>query len=70
MPVDADTFKRSLGSWPSGVTIVTSQHGAERLGMTVSAFTSVSLDPPLDPGLRRQGLEHEQADPTLARPSP
>ena len=47
MPVDTDTFKRSLGSWPSGVTIVTSQHGAERLGMTVSAFTSVSLNPPL-----------------------
>lgn len=47
MPVDTDTFKRSLGSWPSGVTIVTSQHGAERLGMTVSAFTSVSLVPPL-----------------------
>ena len=47
MPVDTDTFKRSLGSWPSGVTIVTSQHGAERLGMTVSAFTSVSLSPPL-----------------------
>ena len=47
MPVDPDTFKRSLGSWPSGVTIVTSQHGPDRLGMTVSAFTSVSLNPPL-----------------------
>jgi flavin reductase (DIM6/NTAB) family NADH-FMN oxidoreductase RutF len=47
MPVDTDTFKRSLGSWPSGVTIVTSQHDPERLGMTVSAFTSVSLNPPL-----------------------
>ena len=47
MPVDTDTFKRSLGSWPSGVTSVTSQHGAERLGMTVSAFTSVRLVPPL-----------------------
>ncbi|MFI5316138.1 MAG: flavin reductase family protein [Myxococcota bacterium] len=47
MSVDRDTFKRTLGSWASGVTIVTSQHGGERLGMTVSAFSSVSLDPPL-----------------------
>ncbi|HTO05501.1 MAG TPA: flavin reductase family protein [Myxococcota bacterium] len=47
MPVDRDTFKRSLGSWASGVTIVTAQHGGARLGMTVSAFSSVSLDPPL-----------------------
>jgi flavin reductase (DIM6/NTAB) family NADH-FMN oxidoreductase RutF len=45
--VDRDTFKRTLGSWASGVTIVTSQHGGERMGMTVSAFSSVSLDPPL-----------------------
>jgi flavin reductase (DIM6/NTAB) family NADH-FMN oxidoreductase RutF len=47
MAVDRDTFKRSLGSWASGVTIVTSQHAGERMGMTVSAFSSVSLDPPL-----------------------
>jgi len=47
MPVDADTFKKALGSWASGVTIVTSQLGDERLGMTVSAFSSVSLSPPL-----------------------
>ena len=47
MTVDRDTFRHTLGSWPSGVTIVTSQHGAERMGMTVSAFSSVSLDPPL-----------------------
>lgn len=47
MSVDRDTFKRTLGSWASGVTIVTSQHAGERMGMTVSAFSSVSLDPPL-----------------------
>jgi flavin reductase (DIM6/NTAB) family NADH-FMN oxidoreductase RutF len=45
--VDRDTFKHTLGSWASGVTIVTSQHAGERMGMTVSAFSSVSLDPPL-----------------------
>jgi flavin reductase (DIM6/NTAB) family NADH-FMN oxidoreductase RutF len=59
--VDRDTFKRTLGSWASGVTIVTSQHGAERMGMTVSAFSSVSLDPPLvlvcaDKGSNTNGL--------------
>jgi len=45
--VDRDAFKRTLGSWPSGVTIVTSEHDGHRMGMTVSAFSSVSLDPPL-----------------------
>jgi flavin reductase (DIM6/NTAB) family NADH-FMN oxidoreductase RutF len=45
--VDRDTFKHTLGSWASGVTIVTAQHAGERMGMTVSAFSSVSLDPPL-----------------------
>ena len=47
MPVDPETFKKALGCWASGVTIVTSQFGEERLGMTVSAFSSVSLSPPL-----------------------
>ncbi len=47
MAVDSDVFRQTLGSFPSGVTIVTSQHGDLRHGMTVSAFSSVSLDPPL-----------------------
>ncbi len=47
MAVDAETFKRALGSWATGVTIVTSQDGALRHGMTVSAFNEVSMDPPL-----------------------
>jgi flavin reductase (DIM6/NTAB) family NADH-FMN oxidoreductase RutF len=37
----------ALGQWPSGVTVVTSQVGAVPAGMTVSAFFSVSLTPPL-----------------------
>ena len=46
MAIDADTFKRVLGSWASGVTIVTSRHGELQHGMTASAFSSVSADPP------------------------
>lgn len=47
MAVDPETFKKTLGAWASGVAVVTSQFGGERLGMTVSAFSSVSLSPPL-----------------------
>ncbi len=47
MAVDAETFKRALGSWATGVTIVTSQVEGLRHGMTVSAFNEVSLEPPL-----------------------
>lgn len=44
--IDVATFKRALGSWPSGVTIVTSRHGEIQYGMTVSAFSAVSAEPP------------------------
>jgi flavin reductase (DIM6/NTAB) family NADH-FMN oxidoreductase RutF len=33
--------------WSTGVTVVTVQHNNRRHGMTVSSFTSLSLDPPL-----------------------
>lgn len=47
LAVDPELFRRALREWASGVTIVTSRRGDEIHGMTVSAFTSVSLDPPL-----------------------
>ena len=47
MPVDAKTFKDALSRFASGVTVVTLKDGDEVLGITVSAFVSVSLDPPL-----------------------
>jgi flavin reductase (DIM6/NTAB) family NADH-FMN oxidoreductase RutF len=47
MPVAAEQFRSVLGSWATGVTIVTSREGAYVHGMTVSAFASVSLEPPL-----------------------
>ncbi len=47
MPIDADAFRAAMGSWPSGVTVVTSRAGEQIHGMTVSDFSGVSLDPPL-----------------------
>ncbi len=47
MPVDEESFKRVAASWATGVTIVTSRAGGRQQGMTVSAFSEVSLDPPL-----------------------
>ncbi len=46
--VDSASFKAALGRFPSGVTVVTvrGEQGQDH-GMTASAFTSVSLDPPL-----------------------
>jgi flavin reductase (DIM6/NTAB) family NADH-FMN oxidoreductase RutF len=40
-------FKTSLSRWLSGVSIVTARRGHEPAGLTVSAFISASLDPPL-----------------------
>lgn len=42
--VSTDDFRAALARWASGVTIVTA---AGPVGMTVSAFCSLSLDPPL-----------------------
>ncbi len=48
MAVDTATFKQALGCWASGVTIVTTPgEGGQFGGMTASAFSSVSADPPL-----------------------
>jgi flavin reductase (DIM6/NTAB) family NADH-FMN oxidoreductase RutF len=47
MAVDSEVLRLAMRSWTTGITIVSSQHLAIRHGMTVSSFTSVSLDPPL-----------------------
>ena len=47
MPVAPDRFRSALGRWASGVSIVTARAGERVHGMTVSAFASVSLEPPL-----------------------
>ena len=47
MSVEPGAFRKALAAWASGVTIVTARDGDHIHGMTVSAFASVSLDPPL-----------------------
>jgi len=46
--IDTSEFRRVLGHFPSGVTIVTTHDAqGDPCGLTVNAFTSVSLDPTL-----------------------
>ena len=48
MPVSKDEFRAALGRFVSGVTVVTTMSDDNRpAGITVSAFSSVSLEPPL-----------------------
>lgn len=46
-PFDRAAFRRVMGQFVTGVTVITVQHGDHIHGMTANAFTSVSLDPPL-----------------------
>lgn len=43
--VDEDEFRQAMGNFAAGVTVVTLPDPAH--GITVNAFTSLSLDPPL-----------------------
>ncbi len=47
MPITPPEFRQTLGRWPSGVTVVTMRDGEADHGITVSAFSSLSLEPPL-----------------------
>jgi flavin reductase (DIM6/NTAB) family NADH-FMN oxidoreductase RutF len=42
-----DDFKGALGSWASGVTVVTTELDGLVYGITVSSFSSLSVDPVL-----------------------
>lgn len=45
---DLREFRRALGSFATGVTIITAQSAdGEKVGVTASSFNSLSLDPPL-----------------------
>ena len=45
--IDSDTFRSVMGRFATGVSVLTTRHGDVDHGMTVSAFSSLSLDPPL-----------------------
>jgi flavin reductase (DIM6/NTAB) family NADH-FMN oxidoreductase RutF len=47
MGVSPEQFKQACSLWTTGVTIVTARGGDRVHGMTVSAFSEVSLVPPL-----------------------
>jgi len=47
MPIDDAQFKLAMSHFASGVTVVTTEHEGKPFGMTVAAFSSLSLHPPL-----------------------
>jgi len=47
MAHDAELYKNLMAQWASGVTVVTTACDGEWQGLTVSSFTSVSLQPPM-----------------------
>lgn len=47
MTISGEQLRDSVGSFPSGVTVVTTRVAGQDLGLTVSSFASLSLDPAL-----------------------
>jgi flavin reductase (DIM6/NTAB) family NADH-FMN oxidoreductase RutF len=47
MAFDLRGYREALGSFPTGVAVVTAAGAGAHMGITVNSFTSVSLDPPL-----------------------
>jgi 3-hydroxy-9,10-secoandrosta-1,3,5(10)-triene-9,17-dione monooxygenase reductase component len=45
--IDAAHYRRVLGHFATGVTVITAMDGDEPTGMAANSFTSVSIDPPL-----------------------
>src|SRR3954447_8967479 len=46
--LDARAFRQALGQFATGVAVITAQAGDGRaIGLTMSSFNSVSVDPPL-----------------------
>lgn len=47
MSLEPAEFRRALGHFATGVTVITTQHQNQLHGTTISSFCSLSLDPPL-----------------------
>lgn len=46
MVIDSERFRAAMSQWASGVTVVTTVHDGQQIGITASSFASVSLEPP------------------------
>ena len=58
MPPNQEQFRRAMGCFATGVTIITVDFEGEMQGMTANAFASVSLDPR---ARGRDRVSHEDA---------
>jgi flavin reductase (DIM6/NTAB) family NADH-FMN oxidoreductase RutF len=45
-PVSIQDFVQAMGQHVASVCVITTQHGAERYGLTATAVSSVCADPP------------------------
>lgn len=65
MPIGSEEYRDALRHFPAGVTIVTLRAGEQVHGLTVSAFASVSPEPPLVAVI----IDHKhKASPLLQQP--
>ncbi len=44
---DSSDYRKALGCFGTGVTVITARHGGQDVGMTCNSFSSVSLNPRL-----------------------
>lgn len=66
--IDPLAFRNCLGQFPTGVCIITAPGEDEPVGMTMSSFNSLSLDPPLilfSIDRRAKGLPQWEAAPSF-----
>ncbi|WP_322046312.1 flavin reductase family protein [Paraburkholderia sp. J67] len=47
LKLDAARFRRAMGQFATGVTVITFGHEGRTAGMTANAFMSLSVDPPM-----------------------
>ncbi len=59
----SEDLRQAMRKWATGITVVTAAVEGQRHGMTVSSFTSVSLEPPLVLiALRQESRTHALAE--------
>jgi flavin reductase (DIM6/NTAB) family NADH-FMN oxidoreductase RutF len=61
MAYDSEKLRQTMRMWVTGVTVVGAKDGGRLYGMTVSSFTSVTLEPPLVLVCLQKRLETAQA---------